>query len=218
MRGARGRAYAVDGRIWYSVVSSRMNQLYLFKQGLKILLSYSSAHQVGQASNLPEKNMLKNVNIKLECNLHSSGFSFLLAVATFFTGSRNFFCQWELYNWQWECLMHFIPNNPPLNLMLQLKSSISINVDINLVFKFSLQSAMATQQWNSFALTVAKCTSSGITITSSGNALEHFIALTVRKCTSRGITITSSGNVLDHFIPNNPPLNLMLHLQSIFLN
>nr|GEU93379.1 hypothetical protein [Tanacetum cinerariifolium] len=29
-----------------------------------------------------------------------------------------------------------------------------------------------------------------------------------------GITITSSGNVLEHFIPNNPPLNLMLHLQS----
>nr|GEU81189.1 putative LRR receptor-like protein kinase [Tanacetum cinerariifolium] len=37
-----------------------------------------------------------------ECNLHSSGFSFLLAVATFFTGSGNFFCQWKLYNWQWE--------------------------------------------------------------------------------------------------------------------
>nr|GEZ89495.1 RNA-directed DNA polymerase [Tanacetum cinerariifolium] len=31
-------------------------------------------------------------------------------VATFFTGSGNFFCQWELYNWQWECLVHFIPN------------------------------------------------------------------------------------------------------------
>nr|GEU66281.1 hypothetical protein [Tanacetum cinerariifolium] len=48
-----------------------------------------------------------------------------------------------------------------------------------------------THQWNSFALTVAKCTSSGIIITSSGNALEHFI-------------------------PNNHPLNLMLHLQSSF--
>nr|GEZ76646.1 reverse transcriptase domain-containing protein [Tanacetum cinerariifolium] len=33
----------------------------------------------------------------------------------------------------------------------------------------------ATQQWNSFSLTVAKCTSSGIIITSSGNALEYFI-------------------------------------------
>nr|GEW30542.1 peptidase C48, SUMO/sentrin/Ubl1 [Tanacetum cinerariifolium] len=42
----------------------------------------------------------------------------------------------------------------------------------------------------------------GITITSSRNALEHFIALTVGKYTSRGITITSSGNVLEHFIPN----------------
>nr|GEW31918.1 MAK10-like protein [Tanacetum cinerariifolium] len=31
-----------------------------------------------------------------ECNPLSSGFSFLLAVATFFTGSGNFFCQWEL--------------------------------------------------------------------------------------------------------------------------
>nr|GFA31587.1 reverse transcriptase domain-containing protein [Tanacetum cinerariifolium] len=36
-------------------------------------------------------------------------------------------------------------------------------------------SAVATQQWNSYALTVAKCSSSGIIITSSGNALEHFI-------------------------------------------
>nr|GEW26039.1 putative ribonuclease H-like domain-containing protein [Tanacetum cinerariifolium] len=33
-----------------------------------------------------------------------SGFTFLLAVATFFTGSGKLFCQWELYNWQWECL------------------------------------------------------------------------------------------------------------------
>nr|GEV89914.1 hypothetical protein [Tanacetum cinerariifolium] len=44
------------------------------------------------------------------CNLPGSGFTFLLAVASFFTGSGKFFCQWELYNWQWECLMHFIPN------------------------------------------------------------------------------------------------------------
>nr|GEW54098.1 reverse transcriptase domain-containing protein [Tanacetum cinerariifolium] len=49
---------------------------------------------------------------------------------------------------------------------------------------------------------------------SSGNAF----ALTVGKCTSNGIFITSSGNDLDHFIPNNPPLNLMLHLQSSLLN
>nr|GEY08044.1 hypothetical protein [Tanacetum cinerariifolium] len=58
---------------------------------------------------------------------------------------------------------------------------------------------------NSFALTVGKCTS-------SGNALEHFIALTVEKYSSSGIFITGSGNDLEHFIPNNPPLNLMLHL------
>nr|GEX35544.1 hypothetical protein [Tanacetum cinerariifolium] len=31
--------------------------------------------------------------------------TFLLAVATFFAGSGKFFCQWELYNWQWECLI-----------------------------------------------------------------------------------------------------------------
>nr|GEU75314.1 retrovirus-related Pol polyprotein from transposon TNT 1-94 [Tanacetum cinerariifolium] len=36
-------------------------------------------------------------------------------------------------------------------------------------------SAVATQQWNSYELTVGKCTSRRITITSSGNALEHFI-------------------------------------------
>nr|GEZ83031.1 hypothetical protein [Tanacetum cinerariifolium] len=33
-------------------------------------------------------------------NLHSIGISFLLAVGTFFTGSENFFWQWELCNWQ----------------------------------------------------------------------------------------------------------------------
>nr|GEZ92464.1 hypothetical protein [Tanacetum cinerariifolium] len=32
----------------------------------KVFNRDSSAHQVGQASNLPEKNMLKNVNIKLD--------------------------------------------------------------------------------------------------------------------------------------------------------
>nr|GEX40145.1 retrotransposon protein, putative, unclassified [Tanacetum cinerariifolium] len=66
---------------------------------------------------------------------------------------------------------------------------------VNLIFNSSANSsAGATQQLssgNSFALTVAKYSSSGIFITSSGNALEHFI-------------------------PKNPPLNLMLHLQSSF--
>nr|GFB24816.1 reverse transcriptase domain-containing protein [Tanacetum cinerariifolium] len=50
------------------------------------------------------------VDMAKECNLPGSDFTFLLAVASFYTGSGNFFCQWELYNWQWECLMHFIPN------------------------------------------------------------------------------------------------------------
>nr|GEW47917.1 hypothetical protein [Tanacetum cinerariifolium] len=35
-----------------------------------------------------------------QCNLSGSGFTFLLAVASFFTGSGKLFCQWELYNWQ----------------------------------------------------------------------------------------------------------------------
>nr|GEW89302.1 hypothetical protein [Tanacetum cinerariifolium] len=39
-----------------------------------------------------------------------NGFSFLLAVASFFSGSGKFFWQWKLCNWQWECLVHFIPN------------------------------------------------------------------------------------------------------------
>nr|GEX28097.1 uncharacterized mitochondrial protein AtMg00810-like [Tanacetum cinerariifolium] len=43
----------------------------------------------------------------------------------------------------------------------------------------------------------------------SGNSF----ALTVAKCSSSGIFITSSGNALEHFIPNNPLLNLMLYLQ-----
>nr|GFA69151.1 hypothetical protein [Tanacetum cinerariifolium] len=32
MGGAHGRAYAIDGGIWYSVVSLRMDQLHLFKR------------------------------------------------------------------------------------------------------------------------------------------------------------------------------------------
>nr|GFC26926.1 hypothetical protein [Tanacetum cinerariifolium] len=39
-----------------------------------------------------------------------SSISILLAVATIFTGSGNLYCQWELLTWQWECLVHFIPN------------------------------------------------------------------------------------------------------------
>nr|GEV67520.1 hypothetical protein [Tanacetum cinerariifolium] len=38
------------------------------------------------------------------CDLPGSDFSFLLAVTSFFTGSGKLFFQWELYNWQWECL------------------------------------------------------------------------------------------------------------------
>nr|GEX39415.1 hypothetical protein [Tanacetum cinerariifolium] len=40
----------------------------------------------------------------------SSGISNLLAVATTFTGSGNLYYQWEHLTWQWECLVHFIPN------------------------------------------------------------------------------------------------------------
>nr|GEW15868.1 hypothetical protein [Tanacetum cinerariifolium] len=47
--------------------------------------------------------------------------SFLLAVGTNFTGSGKLFWQWELYSWQWECLMHFIPNR------LQPKSNVKPN-------------------------------------------------------------------------------------------
>nr|GFA92580.1 retrovirus-related Pol polyprotein from transposon TNT 1-94 [Tanacetum cinerariifolium] len=39
-----------------------------------------------------------------------NGISNLLAVATTFTGSGNLYCQWELLTWQWEYLVHFIPN------------------------------------------------------------------------------------------------------------
>nr|GEY28307.1 hypothetical protein [Tanacetum cinerariifolium] len=48
---------------------------------------------------------------------------------------------------------------------------------------------VATQQWELFYINSGKILSSGIFITGSGNDLEHFI-------------------------PNNPPLKLMLHLQS----
>nr|GEX45244.1 putative reverse transcriptase domain-containing protein [Tanacetum cinerariifolium] len=49
---------------------------------------------------------------------------------------------------------------------------------------------------------------------SSGNSFTLIVA----KYSSSGIFITSSGNALEHFIPKNPPLNLMLYLQSSFQN
>nr|GEY57247.1 copia protein [Tanacetum cinerariifolium] len=61
------------------------------------------------------------------CNLPGSGFSFLLTVATFFTSSGNFFCQWELYTWQWECLVQFIPNNQEMDEHWKLQSHCYFN-------------------------------------------------------------------------------------------
>nr|GEX19725.1 hypothetical protein [Tanacetum cinerariifolium] len=49
------------------------------------------------------------------------------------------------------------------------------------VLSSAKSSAVATQQWNSYELTVGKYTSKGITITSSGNALEHFIHNRIRR-------------------------------------
>nr|GEV25309.1 hypothetical protein [Tanacetum cinerariifolium] len=61
-----------------------------------------------------EINSLRIDQHHFNCNLPGSSFSFLLAVATFFTSSGNFFCQWELYAcaiflavaslffWQWQ--------------------------------------------------------------------------------------------------------------------
>nr|GEW06410.1 hypothetical protein [Tanacetum cinerariifolium] len=67
--------------------------------------------------------MLKTKIRIFQVQTSGSGISNLLAVATTFTGSGNLYCQWELLTWQWECLVHFIPNNPPLNLILLLHSS-----------------------------------------------------------------------------------------------
>ncbi|GKB12069.1 hypothetical protein Tco_0845992 [Tanacetum coccineum] len=54
--------------------------------------------------------------------------------------------------------------------------------------------------------TVAKLLNSGKIYTNS------------RKSTlAVGINMTNSGNALEHFIPNNPSLNLILHLQIKFL-
>nr|GEV02984.1 putative reverse transcriptase domain-containing protein [Tanacetum cinerariifolium] len=50
-----------------------------------------------------------------------SGISILLAVGTPSTGSGNLYCQWEHITWQWECLVHFIPNSlPKIIRVLQL--------------------------------------------------------------------------------------------------
>nr|GEW15342.1 RNA-directed DNA polymerase, eukaryota [Tanacetum cinerariifolium] len=56
MRGARGRAYAIGGEIWYSVVSSRMNQLHLFKRAKRS----KSGHQFGfvRSKNVNDINQL----------------------------------------------------------------------------------------------------------------------------------------------------------------
>nr|GEW92008.1 hypothetical protein [Tanacetum cinerariifolium] len=68
-------------------------------------------------------NSMNYVPVVVAVQTSGSGFSNLLAVATTFTGSGNLYYQWELLTWQWECLMHFILNNPLLNLMLLLHSS-----------------------------------------------------------------------------------------------
>nr|GEZ60199.1 hypothetical protein [Tanacetum cinerariifolium] len=51
-----------------------------------------------------------------------SGISNLLAVATTFTGSGNLYCQWEHLTWQWECLVHFIPNIDKSGFLLTFRS------------------------------------------------------------------------------------------------
>nr|GEZ72424.1 hypothetical protein [Tanacetum cinerariifolium] len=55
-----------------------------------------------------------------------SGISILLAVATIFTGSGNLYRQWELLTWQWECLVHFIPNTV-LSLVITVCTSAMTN-------------------------------------------------------------------------------------------
>nr|GEX12492.1 hypothetical protein [Tanacetum cinerariifolium] len=87
-------------------------------------------------------------------------------------------------------LVLLLPGNDIAIIFVMGRSLMNLSIFIHCTSAKS--SAVATQQWNSYELIVGKCT-------------------------SRGITITSSGNALEHFIPNNPPLNLILHLQSSFL-
>nr|GEV35349.1 hypothetical protein [Tanacetum cinerariifolium] len=58
-----------------------------------------------------------------------SGISNLLAVATTLTGSENLYCQWEHLTWQWECLVHFIPNK------ISIRQKFSSNKSFNAYLK-----------------------------------------------------------------------------------
>nr|GEY74998.1 hypothetical protein [Tanacetum cinerariifolium] len=79
----------------------------------------------------------------------SSGNSFALTVAKYLA--------WDLHNWQWNDLEHFIPNNPPLNLMLHLaNSSAGATHQLSSGNTSSLAVGKCTSSENSFALTVAK--------------------------------------------------------------
>nr|GEZ51250.1 hypothetical protein [Tanacetum cinerariifolium] len=79
-----------------------------------------------------------------QCDLFGSGISLLLAVGTNFTRSGKFFWQWELYSWQWECLVHFIPNR---NRTIYNRRTNKIMETMNV--SFDELSAMAFEQQSS---------------------------------------------------------------------
>nr|GEZ62632.1 hypothetical protein [Tanacetum cinerariifolium] len=101
---------------------------------LKILLYLELTPFIGQGVLVHGVTVMVIPKIQ-DCNLPGSGISFLLPVATFFTSSGNFFCRWELYTWQWECLVHFIPNKSdprvPLILGRPFLRTVSALIDVH---------------------------------------------------------------------------------------
>nr|GEZ13318.1 hypothetical protein [Tanacetum cinerariifolium] len=84
-----------------------------------LLLSLPDEHQLRFSKYKTAKELWATILKTFGVQTSGSGISNLLAVATTFTGSGNLYCQWEHLTWQWECLVHFIPNTRRIQQYLQ---------------------------------------------------------------------------------------------------
>nr|GEY07264.1 hypothetical protein [Tanacetum cinerariifolium] len=105
MMKKRARAYRFRGYVRF--MESEHRQIYRFRyydnMRTRRLETFVVWHLAAQSSSAVALLCISSRNLSLLAMESCSG-----------SGSHH--CQWE-------CLVHFIPNNPPLNLMLQLQSS-----------------------------------------------------------------------------------------------
>nr|GEU50402.1 reverse transcriptase domain-containing protein [Tanacetum cinerariifolium] len=138
-----------------------------------------------------------------------------LAVGMIFTNSG------KILHWQWEYLGHLIPNNPPLNLMLHLQSTVNMSLtDINASLtehnflqqcKLFSRGNSSTQQWEHFFTSSGKMTLALGTILhyqwqnnfSSRNSAVGMI-FTNRPGLQFMTLATSSSGLIPNHIPQQP--------------